>query len=339
MVKNIYLRKKSMKTLQILLLTGTFISFSCCTNVQNEQTTESDLTINDTATYTNPIMSKYLADPCVMFDKGYYYLFATGAAEDGRKIPIHRTKNFVNWEFIRGAVEGGEETDWNFKHFWAPEVIKIDGKWHLYYTASPKISPKNSGNHVGLAVSENIEGPYENKGRVIPHASIDGHVYIEGDDMYMFYTIEHLNEDSLKPGKIYMDKMLAPDKVAGEYQPIITHHPWQEGPFLQKRNSKYFLTYSCGAWINETYHLRYAIADSPEGFFEEQPDTILCSNEMVKGPGHHFMYSNREGKDWIVYHGWDTAHTGRYPRIDRIFFEGDKISSDGPTFTEQRLDK
>jgi len=60
---------------------------------------------------------------------------------------------------------------------------------------------------------------------------------------------------------------------------------------------------------------------------------------MVKGPGHHFMFTGRDGKDWIVYHGWDTAHTGRYPRIDRIFFSGNTISSDGPTYTRQKISK
>ena len=290
--------------------------------------------------YTNPIIDKYLADPCVMYDNGFYYLFATGKAEDGRFIPIHRTNDFVRWEFVRGAVQRAKDTaGWNYKHFWAPEVIEIDGLWHLYYTATPKYSPRNSGNRVGLAVSESIEGPYEDRGVVIPHGSIDGHVYIEGDEMYMFFTIEHLNEKGFEAGKIYVDKMLAPDRVAGNPRPVITHHRWQEGPFLQKRNNKYFLTYSCGAWTNETYHLRYAIADHPLGPYEEQSDTILSSNEMVKGPGHHFMYVDANGHDWVVYHGWDTAFTARYPRIDRIFFDGEKISSDGPTFTRQSLSR
>ena len=313
-----------------------------CTCQCREQTgsTGRNETETDTLTYINPIIQKYLADPCIMYDSGYYYLFATGKAEDNRFIPIHRTNDFVHWEFIRGAVEGGDKTDWNYKHFWAPEVIKINELWHLYYTASPEYSPRNSGNHVGLAVSENIEGPYIDRGRVLPHSSIDGHVFI-GDNgtMYMFYTIEHLNKDSLKAGQIYMDTLIAPDRVAGHPVMIIGHHEWQEGPFLQKRDGKYFLTYSCGAWTNETYHIRYAIADNPAGPYTEQPDTILKSNKLVKGPGHHFMYTDKEGKDWIVYHGWDTAFTGRYPRIDRIFFRENTILSDGPTYTRQKINK
>ena len=284
----------------------------------------------DGPTYTNPIIDKYLADPCMMYDQGNYYLFATGRAEDGRFVPIHRTKDFVHWEFIRGAVEGGSETDWNYKHFWAPEVIRLNGKWHLYYTASPRESPRNSGNRVGLATADSIAGPYEDFGVIVPHASIDGHVFVDTDStLYIFYTIEHLNQD----------RMLSPTQVAGEPIPIISLHPWQEGPFLQYRFNKYFLTYSCGAWTDQTYHLRYAIGASVKGPFIEQPDTLLASNEMVKGPGHHFMFQDRRGKDWIIYHGWDTAYTARYPRIDRIYFDENSISSDGPTYILQRLDK
>jgi beta-xylosidase len=337
--------KNHMNKARIFIFLGVISALVSCRgnrgqSQQDETRTNSELLEDSELTYTNPIIDKYLADPCLMYDNGYYYLFATGRAEDGRFIPIHRTKDFVNWEFVRGAVERGGKIDWNYNHFWAPEVIKIDGRWHLYYTATPEHSPKNSGNRVGLAVSDSIQGPYEDRGVVIPHGSIDGHVFIDEDGrMYMFYTIEYLNSDGLTAGQIYMDRLIAPDRVAGNPKQIISYHKWQEGPFLQHRFNKYFLTYSSGAWTNATYHVRYAIASSPEGPFTEQPDTILSSNEMVKGPGHHFMYQDKHGKDWIIYHGWDTAFTARYPRIDRICFSENSIRSDGPTFTEQKLER
>ncbi len=294
----------------------------------------------DSLYYSNPIIDKYLADPCVKFDSGQYYLFATGQADDKRFIPIYRTRDFVHWEFVRGAVAGGSKTDWNYKHFWAPEVIKIKNLYYLYYTASPEDSPRNSGNRVGVARAKNIEGPYENIGVVIPHASIDGHPFMDQDSsMYIFYTIEHLNADSLKAGQIYADKMIAPDRVAGRPVQIVSHHEWQEGPFVQYRDNRYYLTYSCGKWQDSTYHLRYATSSSVLGGYSEQPDTILRSNAFVKGPGHHFIYADARGQDWVVYHGWDTAYTARYPRIDRIFYKDGVVSSDGPTYTVQPLSK
>jgi len=294
----------------------------------------------DAQIYTNPIIPKYLADPYMKYENGYYYLFATGEAEDGRFIPVHRSKDLSHWEFLRGAVSNGSKTDWNYKHFWAPEVYKIKNKFYLYYTASPELSPDNSGNHVGLAISDSIQGPYKNVGVVIPHSSIDGHVFFDTDStMTMFYTIEHGNKDGLVAGQIYADKLLSPTKVAGKPVQIISLHIWQEGPFMLHRDNKYFLTYSIGNWRDSTYHVRYAIAEKPMGPYTEQADTILKSNKQVKGPGHHSLFVDKTGKDWIVYHGWDTKYTARYPRIDRIFVEAGKISSDGPTYNPQKVNK
>jgi hypothetical protein len=45
-----------------------------------------------------------------------------------------------------------------------------------------------------------------------------------------------------------------------------------------------------------------------------------------------------KGRDWIVYHGWDTAYTARYPRMDRVFFENGKVICNGPTYTEQKVE-
>ena len=105
------------------------------------------------------------------------------------------------------------------------------------------------------------------------------------------------------------------------------------------RENKYLLTYSCGNWMDSTYHIRYAVANTIMGPYEEQADTLMKSNELVKGPGHHSFFIDRTGKDWIIYHGWDTAHTGRYSRIDRIFVKGSVITTDGPTYTTQSIDK
>lgn len=294
----------------------------------------------NTTTYQNPIINSYLADPNILYQNGWYFFFATGQASDGRFIPIYKSKNLSNWTFVRGAVNNGRITDWNYKHFWAPEVIKIKGKFYLYFTASPEESPQNAGNRIGLAIADNIEGPYTNYGVVIPHGAIDPHPVFDKDgSMYMFYTIENLNANGYKAGQIFVDKMLSPVLVAGKPAPVVTQHNWQEGPFIIQLKNTYLLTYSCGNWRDSSYHVSYASATSITGPYTEQPDTIMKSNNMVKGPGHHSFFKDKRGKNWIVYHGWDTAFTARYPRIDRIFIKQNKITTDGPTYTKQPINR
>ena len=321
-----------MKLLIVLIFIGNMLFAQETPQVHKEKIRAKNLT------FQNPIIPKYLADPFIKYDKGYYYFFATGEAQDGRYISIYKSKNLSKWEFIRGAVTNGGKDDWNYKHFWAPEVIKIDNKFYLYYTASPENSPENSGNRVVVAVADKIEGPYTNVGIVIPNGSIDGHPVRDKDgSLYIFYTTEWKNSKGFDAGHIYMDKMISPTKVADQPIKIISHHNWQEGPFILQRDNKYFLTYSCGAWSDSTYHLRYAVADKIEGPYKEQQDTIMKSNALVKGPGHHSLFKDKKGKDWMVYHGWDPAFTARYPRLDRIKYEKGKITTKGPTFTKQLL--
>jgi beta-xylosidase len=170
-MRHFYLIKKIMtlrfKTKVILLLFLSQILFLNC--------------YPQTGMYTNPIINKGLADPFIIYDTGYYYLFATGKANDERFIPIYKSKDLTQWEFVRGAVSQGSGTDWNFRNFWAPEVIKLNKNFYLYYTASPDTSYMNTGNRVGVAISDNIDGPYTSVGIVIPHASIDGMLLSQPD--------------------------------------------------------------------------------------------------------------------------------------------------------------
>ena len=290
-------------------------------------------------TYTNPIIDTDMADPCVFFDNGFYYLFATGGSKiDGKAIRMYKSADLNEWTAIGGAVQRGDTSAWNFGNFWAPEVIKLNGKFYLYYTACTRYSPMNSGNRVGAAVADNIEGPYTDLGVVVPHASIDGHPFVDDDgQMYMYYTIEYGNSDSLQPGLIYVDKMISPTVVEGKPRLVLDNYSWQEGPVVQHVGDEYILTFSEGNYRNDTYNVRYAKSLSPYGPFKEGNHQILKSNDVVKGPGHHFLFKDEGGKDWIAYHGWDTAYTARYSRIDPIVITSDTIYCNGPTYTPQEV--
>ncbi len=283
----------------------------------------------------NPIIDKYLADPFIHFENDTYYLFATGDADDGNKIPVYTSSDLKNWTFEKGAVMQGDSTSWNYKHFWAPEVHKFDDTYYLYYTASPKISPRNSQNKVGVATAKNILGPYTDHGPVISHGSIDGHPLLDDDgSMYFYFTVEQLNSTGLPQGGIYAYNMKDPMTVIGEPIPIITTNAWQEGAFILKKDDMYWMTYSKGAWKNETYHVKLAKAKHPLGPFELLDTPLLQSNETVKGPGHNSLFKDKNGNDWIVYHGWDKDFTARYPRLDRLYWKDGILHCDGPTGTK-----
>ena len=51
--------------------------------------------------YQNPVINYSLPDPSIIKgEDGYYYLYAT---EDIRNLPIHRSKDLVEWEYVGTA--------------------------------------------------------------------------------------------------------------------------------------------------------------------------------------------------------------------------------------------
>ena len=102
-----------------------------------------------------------------------------------------------------------------------------------------------------------------------------------------------LNDDllSLKPfedGELY--KEVTPDKYV-------------EGPFMLKRNGKYYFMWSEGGWTGPDYCVAYAIADSPLGPFNRIGKILEQDPEVATGAGHHSVIQ-LPGKDqyYIVYH-------------------------------------
>lgn len=85
--------------------------------------------------YWNPVVNYSLPDPSVIKgNDGYFYLNAT---EDIRNLPIHCSKDLVNWEFVETVFTN--QTRPNFVNnggSWAPDIYKIDDRYILYYPMS-----------------------------------------------------------------------------------------------------------------------------------------------------------------------------------------------------------
>lgn len=288
--------------------------------------------------YINPVIDRYLADPFIFSEGGVYYMFGSHKSDDGKYLPIFSSTNLNDWKFENGAVINGKEDDWNYKHFWAPEVIKIKDTYYLYYTASKKHSPENINNRVGVATSKSITGPYVDQGVVIPHGSIDGHPFLDSDgQLYLYFTAETKNSLGLPRGRIYVYKMKDPLTIAGEPKELVGWNGWQEGAFIIKQQDEYWMTYSRNGWNSERYEVMLTKSDSPTGPFKPIENALIKSSEEVKGPGHNSIFRDHLQRPWLVYHGWDPKFKARYPRIDPMVWDGIKFVSPGPTMSPQHV--
>ena len=112
-----------------------------------------------------------------------------------------------------------------------------------------------------------------------------------------------------------------------------------EGPWMMKRDGKYFLFYSSG-WVSmSSYHVGVAVANSiDEEFVKSETPVIrsreiegeqcswLCGvlglgydqevrNETVRfdGPGHGSVVEDDAGDWWFVYAAWEGGHVNIWP--------------------------
>ncbi|WP_396266269.1 family 43 glycosylhydrolase [Halobacillus amylolyticus] len=90
--------------------------------------------------YTNPVFEPVLADPTVIkADDGSFYAYGTedawGEETDTKLIPIVRSQNLTDWEYVGEAFE--QKPDWKQTGgLWAPDITKINNQYYLYYSYS-----------------------------------------------------------------------------------------------------------------------------------------------------------------------------------------------------------
>ncbi len=113
-----------------------------------------------------------------------------------------------------------------------------------------------------------------------------------------------------------------------------------EGPFVVKRDGRYYCFFSGGAWREPNYGVGYAVADAPLGPWEvvgaEGPTILKTIPDAVLGQGRASIVASPSGTDdYIVYHAWDTTRTARRLCIDRLRWGPEGPLQSGPTFSPQ----
>jgi beta-xylosidase len=307
-------------------------------------------------TYTNPVYPEYFADPFVLEHEGRYYAFGTGPRGlDGRAFQVLESDDLVRWRSLGWALEGLSLP--TAKDYWAAEVAFYDGRFFMYYSAGDG----DQHHQVRVASSERPEGPYRDAGVVLTGDdpfTIDASPFRDDDGQwYLYYARDFL--DGARPGTaLVVDRLETMTRLAGQPRTVLrASADWQvfqrqrrmyggvydwhtlEGPFVVKRQGRYWCFYSGGAWERPNYGVSYAVADHPLGPWTEPaadgPTVLRSVPGRVVGPGHNSIVRGPDGEDYIVYHAWDEARTARRMCVDRLIWTPDGPRTDGPSFTPQ----
>jgi len=281
------------------------------------------------ATSGNPVFQGWYADPEGIIYDDTYWIFPTWSDlyENQTFFDCFSSKDLVNWT-KHASVLDTTAVKWAKKAMWAPSVIRKNGKYYIFFGANDVHEGEIGG--IGVAVSDRPEGPYKDLlgkpliNEIVNGAQpIDQFVYNDNGHYYMYYggwghcNVVQLNDDftglvPFEDGTVYKE---------------VTPENYVEGPFMFKKDGKYYFMWSEGGWGGPDYSVAYAISDSPFGPFKRVAKILQQDPSVATSAGHHSLL-HAPGTDdyYIVYHRRplnDNARDHRVTCIDKMTFDKD----------------
>ncbi|CAM4381391.1 family 43 glycosylhydrolase [Paenibacillus xylanexedens] len=291
-MKRYWVRVLNISVLSTTLLTATtlapvsvFANGSGAT-VGNSQTSTTPLA-NPAPTFKNVSVH----DPSVIKVDDTFYIF-------GSHLQVAKSKDFLNWDLVASGVtdnnpvvpnvtkEFAEALEWaQTDTLWAADVIQLaDGRFYMYYNACKGDSPRSA---LGIAVADNIEGPYKDQGILLKSGmwdqiSEDGTIY----DATIHPNVVDPDVFYDKNGKLWMVYgsysggifILEMDATTGKplpdqgYGKKLTggNHSRIEAPYMlySPETDYYYLYLSYGGLgADGGYNIRVARSQTPDGPF------------------------------------------------------------------------
>lgn len=242
----------------------------------------------------NPIIqTNFTADPAPLVHGDTVYLYTSHDEDDAqgfkmRDWKLYTSKDMVNWT-DRGTVADLSIFAWanQDNDAWAPQVVERNGKFYLYAPVTVSGSPRNV---IGVAVADSPLGPFKDplgrplidrgEGYFDPTVLIDddGQAYLYWGNPNLWYV--RLDKDMIS----YSGKIERIDAKPKNYQ---------EGPWVYKRNGKYYLAYAstcCSEGIG------YAMSDTPTGPWEYKGQIMDPTTEST---GNHPGIVDFKGKSYV----------------------------------------
>ncbi len=303
--------------------------------------------------FANPVITTNFPDPGIINVDGTYYAYATNG--NGKNIQTTKSTDLVHWTMLADAMpmlpkwsnfEGG--------FMWAPEVIKINDTYVMYYTGRDREFDVQC---VGVATSDRPDGRFtdsRDKPLVCQNTeggTIDASPFQDDDKLYLYFK----NDGNCcgQPTHISVQELALDglSLVGSPTQLLVNDQGWEgnviEAPTMWKEGGMYYLFFSANSYAGAAYSVGYATCDSPTGPCQDAPENPILKSAFdrvpsVIGPGHQTIVADKDGGTWLVYHHWEVLPGGlrgerRFVSLDRLRWENGKPIVDGPTSVPQAL--
>lgn len=291
----------------------------------------------------NPIFRGWYADPEAAIFGRTYWVYPTYSAKynDQVHFDAFSSTDLIHWQIHRSILDTSS-IRWAKCAMWAPAITKKDDRYYFFFGAND-IQNDTSIGGIGVAVADKPEGPYKD---YLGHPLIDKFyngaqpidqaVFQDRDGQYylIYGGWRHCNIARLKPDF----SGFLPFSDGATFREITPEH-YVEGPYMFRRNDKYYFMWSEGGWGGPDYSVAYAVADSPIGPFKRIGKILQQDMAVATGAGHHSILHVPGTDDYyIVYHRRPLGETDANHRvvcIDHMYFNPDgtiksvKITKEG----------
>jgi len=270
-------------------------------------------------TFINPIIPGGHPDPSICRAGDDFYI-VNSTFEYFPGLPIHHSKDLVNWELIGYGIHR-EEQGLGVVNLWdvqqnggihAPTIRYHDGLFYIIVTNvySPKEKGKPGVMVNFIITAENPAGPWSDPHHIEGAPGIDPDLFFDDDGKVYFVGTHDVGRPNANGiGEIWVQELdLDNWKLKGE-----RHSIWLgacggccvEGPHIYKEHGKYYLLIAEGG-TGHNHAVMLAASDKIEGPYENNPrNPVLTSRHLSKknwvhSTGHADMVELPDGRWYMV---------------------------------------
>jgi len=269
----------------------------------------------------------HVHDPSTIVQEGdTWWLFTTGTG-----IGTRFSTDLAHWE--KGPNVFANPPDWTASavpkfrgYFWAPDLLRLNDTWHLYYAVSTFDSQVSA---IGLATNPTLDpnnsaylwtdcGPVLQSAKGDPYNAIDPSLLLDdSNQLWMSFG-------SFWKGIMLVELDPATGLRTGPHSPIrpLAWHESIEASYLYRHNDFYYLFVNwglCCRGVKSTYNIRVGRSRDLTGPYLDRDGadlrhdggTLLLDTVGTRiGPGQTGIFT-AQGREWFSYHYYDATQDGK----------------------------
>ena len=274
--------------------------------------------LNGQNTFTNPIITGGYPDPSICKVGDTYYI-VNSSFEYFPGLPIHKSKDLINWELIGYGLHRKSQVNSTVNlidvqsngGIHAPTIRHKDGIYYIITTNVYYDEEKGKADMVNFIITaENPAGPWSDPFHIQGAPGIDPDLFFD-DDGRVWYVGNQMPENPNfdGEGEIWLQEL-----DINEFKLIGKKHllwrgacggVWAEGPHMYKKDGRYYLIIAEGG-TSFNHAVMVALSDNIEGPYISNPrNPIITSRHLsydnwVNSTGHGDILELNDGRNYMV---------------------------------------